>query len=317
MASVPLTNPTDDIDLDFAQYVADRRQHQSAHLVNGVPTYAFAMDLKLRQQLAALKPMRVLAQAVVSFRVPWEKQTRQMNAIAVGPRQYPEIYAMAEDCARRLGIGVPEVFIYYSPHLDAYTFAAEEKAPVIVLSSALVDAYEPDELKFVIGHECGHVHNLHSVYNTVVVLMSSPLLLASGIVPAWMIALVRQGLLFMLMRWSRHAEVTADRAGLICVGDQTVAEMALAKLAMGGSGAAMSKINVDLYLEQLKHVRSSPARFLEFLGTHPLVHKRIEAVRLFGNCDVLHSWRPELRALTSPVSKNEVDSQCERIISVV
>ncbi|EHC14862.1 hypothetical protein FJSC11DRAFT_1773 [Fischerella thermalis JSC-11] len=36
-----------------------------------------------------------------------------MESIEVGPQQYPHIYALGEDCAHRLGIGVPQIFIQH------------------------------------------------------------------------------------------------------------------------------------------------------------------------------------------------------------
>ena len=129
----------------------------------------------MRKRLGAIKPLRAVIEAMLSYIVRLQKQIQQMGAVAVGPKQFPEVYALGEDCARRLGIGVPQIFVFYSPILNAYTLAAEDNAPIIVVSSALVKAYTPDELKFVIGHECGHIHNLHGVYNTLVVILTNVL----------------------------------------------------------------------------------------------------------------------------------------------
>ncbi|MBE9075883.1 M48 family metallopeptidase [Romeria aff. gracilis LEGE 07310] len=314
-----VTNPTTAIDLSFANYVDSRDRELSAHLVGGIPDYAFSLDQQLRQQLAAMGPVRAISQSLVAMIVPLQKQLQQMNGVAVGPQQYPEIYALGEDCARQLGIGVPQIFVYYSPMLNAYTIATDDVAPMVVLSSALVEAFEPLELKFVIGHECGHIHNLHSVYNTAVELMTNSLAtVAFQAVPALgaLRFVLQGGLLLFMMRWSRCAEVTCDRAGLICCGDLTKAQVALAKLATGGV-EPLKGINIQEYLKQIRQVQSTPVRLLELTRSHPLTHKRIEAIRLFADCDVLPSWRPEMRS-TSPVrSKAEIDEQCEQFIRVM
>ena len=49
--------------------------------------------------------------------------------------------------------------------LNAGTYGTNEES-FIVVHSALVDAYTDEELRFVIGHECGHIHNSHVVYLT-------------------------------------------------------------------------------------------------------------------------------------------------------
>src|SRR5215469_12338980 len=101
-----------------------------------------------------------------------EKKIKSMNGVAVGPDQYPQIYAMAQKCAERLGIGIPQVYIIFNPTLNAYTLAAEGTGDMIVIHSALVEACTPDELHFVIGHECGHIHNQHCIYNSLGQLLS-------------------------------------------------------------------------------------------------------------------------------------------------
>ncbi|NJL10726.1 MAG: M48 family metalloprotease, partial [Calothrix sp. SM1_7_51] len=155
-----MENPTLNIDLNFSSYLQNRSSELSAHLVDGVPDYAFSLDEKLRSSLAAMGPVRAIAKSLVSFAVPFYKQIQNMQAVAVSPQQYPQIYAVGEDCAKRLGIGIPQIFVYFSPVLNGYTIATDNVAPMIVLSSALVEALSEQELKFVIGHECGHIHNL-------------------------------------------------------------------------------------------------------------------------------------------------------------
>jgi hypothetical protein len=97
--SVTTLNPTDQVDLDFSAYVAAREQQLSRHLLSGVPDYGFSLDHQLRRRMAAMGPMRALAEAYAAAAVPLQKQLYQIKGIAIGPRQYPELYAMAEACA--------------------------------------------------------------------------------------------------------------------------------------------------------------------------------------------------------------------------
>lgn len=319
MQNLPSTNPTAIIDLDFGNYLQVRSSELASHLVSGIPDYAFSLDQKLRQQLAAMAPVRAIAQSLVSFAVPFYKQIQQMKAVAVSPQQYPEIYAIGEDCAKRLGIGIPQIFVYFSPLFDAYTIATDDVAPMIVLSSTLVEALENAELQFVIGHECGHIHNLHGVYNTAVQLMTNGLAKAvlhsiPGV--GWLEGIVRGGMMLFFLSWSRCAEITCDRAGLICCGDTTAAQMALAKVSTGG-GDKLQRIDLQEYLKQISNVQSTPVRLLELLAFHPLIPKRIEAIRLFTNCEVLYSWRPELPSSKALCNKTEIDRECEQFIRVL
>lgn len=319
MQQLPLSNPTANIDLNFGSFLQHRSLELSSHLIAGVPDYAFSLDQQLRQQISAMGPVRTIAQSLVSFAVPYYKQIQNMQAVAVSSQQYPEIYSIGEDCAKRLGIGIPQIFVYFSPLLNAYTIATDNVAPMIVLSSALVEALEPLELKFVIGHECGHIHNLHGVYNTAVELMTNGLakvILQSIPALAWLEGIIQGGLMLFFLRWSRCAEITCDRAGLICCGDTTVAQMALAKLVTGG-GEKLQQINFQAYLEQISQVQSTPVRLLELFSTHPLIPKRIQALQLFANCETFYSWHPQLSDSTPRYSKVEADETCEKFIGVL
>jgi Zn-dependent protease with chaperone function len=312
------TNPTAAVDLNFGHYLEVRDRQLSAHLVGGIPDYAFSLDQKLRQQLMAMGPGRTIAQTLVSWSVPFVQQLHLMESIAVGPQQYPSIYALGEDCAHKLGIGVPQIFIQNGSDSDAYTFATDDIAPIIVLSSQIVESFTPEELKFVIGHECGHIHNLHGVYNTVIEIMTNQL--AKGIlqsVPTQGVLdlFVQGGLTIFFKRWSRYAEITCDRAGLICCGDVNTAEIALVKLITGG-GDSLKQINIESYRQQISKNPSTPIQLLELFSTHPLIPKRINALKLFAECNVFHSWRPE--AKTQDVrSKEETDNLCEQVLRVL
>ena len=311
-------NPTDKIDLCFGNYLQVREREISSHLIGGIPDYAFSLDQKLRQRLAGIGLVRAIAKSLVSMTVPIYRQVQQMEAVAVGAQQYPEIYALGEECARRLGIGIPQIFIYYSPTINAYTIATDDVEPIVILSSAIVEALTPKELKFVIGHECGHIHNLHGVYNTAVELMTNSMaVVILNSVPGLEILrlLLQGGLMLFFSRWSRCAEITCDRAGLICCGDLDTAQMALAKLATGGVNK-LDKINLREYIKQISQVQATPVRLLELTRSHPLTHKRIEALNLFARCDVLSSWRSEI-AIDNALSKTEVDRRCEQFVDVL
>ena len=201
-----------------------------------------------------------------------------MQGVAVGPNQYPHIYAMAQDCAERLGIGIPQVFIKFDPTMNAYTLAAEGSGDMIVIHSALVEAMTAEELQFVIGHECGHIHNQHCIYNTLGQILTNVALqeLAQTIPGLGLIyGLLKTGVGLFLNSWFRCAELTADRAGLICSGNLDAGRYALAKLEVGG-GQVLKDINIDALVKQLETTQATPIRLFESSMNHPIAGKRIE-----------------------------------------
>jgi Zn-dependent protease with chaperone function len=322
---VTTLNPTDQVDLDFTAYVSTREQELGRHLVNGMPDYGFSLDHELRRRMAAIGPMRALAQAYTASAALLQKQLYQIKGVAIGPRQYPDIYALAEECAQRLGIGIPQLFVYPDVDGNAFTITTTDVAPIIVLSTTLVEALEPNELLFVIGHECGHIHNLHGVYQTAFEFISNPL--AQGILKLVQAAgvsfrvldlaagAVQLGLRLFFDKWERCAEVTGDRAGLICCGDERVAVQALAKLTTRG-GERLRDINIDEYVQQLNAIQPSSLRLQELVMDHPLVPRRIAALRHFAACEVLQTWRPE-RAGGTGISKVDTDRRCAEVLGIL
>lgn len=311
-------NPTQDIDISFNSYINARRRELSAHMRNGVPDYSFSMDYNLRQKINAVPGMFKLFKAITNYVVPYRKQMLNMECVAVGPNQYPEIYAIGEDCARRLGIGVPQIYVQYDVTMNAFALATEDAAPAIVVTSSIVENMTNGELKAVIGHECGHIHNNHSIYNIAADIVTGTATAGLSTVPGLqqLITLVSLGAKWMLLNWSRCAEITCDRAGLICADSIEDAMRVDAKLGFGGV-KSLEHINLDEYIKQIEKMQETPVRFAELERTHPLTPKRILAGKIFHDCDVLYSWRPEWKTSDmNLISKQEADRRCESFISV-
>ena len=87
--------------------------------------------------------------------------------------------------------------------------------------------------------------------------------------------------LLALRAWYRRAEITCDRAGLLCSQDVDAGVGSFMKLAVG-SARLHGEMDVDVYLEQLEENRRSVGRYLEAFSTHPYLPKRIRALRLFA-----------------------------------
>jgi hypothetical protein len=83
-----MKNPTSEINLDFERYLVSRQRKLSSHSIDGVPDYGFALDRKLRQQIAAIGPVRAMMQSIVAIEVPLQKQIQQIKRVAVNSQQY-------------------------------------------------------------------------------------------------------------------------------------------------------------------------------------------------------------------------------------
>src|ERR1700735_3000371 len=78
-------------------------------------------------------------------------------------RQFPDLYpAMLDGCYILDLPTVPELYVTQTPMVNAMALGTSK--PFIVLNSGIVELMDPEEIRFVIGHELGHVLSGHSVY---------------------------------------------------------------------------------------------------------------------------------------------------------
>jgi Zn-dependent protease with chaperone function len=260
------------VDLSFSRYVAARKGAESARSREGA-AYSYSGDLKIRQALGRIRPVTLAVEAAVRFWQSVERNRLLGTSVKVSDKQFPNLHGLAVTCAEILQIPVPTVYV--SPNigsLNAHTFGTTDDA-CIVLNAALVDHLSELELLDVIGHECGHIQNDHAVYMTTLYLLTRAgnTLLRWGARPA----------VLALNGWARRAEITCDRAGLLCTRDLDASVGCLVKLALG-SRKLYSEVNLDEYLKQLDESRGA-GRFDELGRTHPYLPKRIAALRIFAD----------------------------------
>jgi Zn-dependent protease with chaperone function len=152
------------------------------------------------------------------------------SAIRVDERQFTRVHTLLVEVATALDAdAVPELYVAANPHPSAVTLGMDKA--FVVVTSGMVDLLDEEELRFVLGHEMGHVLSGHAVYQT----MLQRLIRLSGVLTAIPIGgLGIRAITAALMEWSRKAELSADRAGLLATQDTAVAFRTLMKLASGG-----------------------------------------------------------------------------------
>ncbi len=140
-----------------------------------------------------------------------------------------------EHCARTLGVDTPRVYVRNSPFTRAYVAQAFDQNH-LVLTSGLLALYagRPEELKFVIGHELGHVKCGHlALKQKAFGLLAAVQAINIAVVPDKYQAILPTLGLGRLYTWCRESEISADRAGLLCCGEPKVAYEAIMRLQHG------------------------------------------------------------------------------------
>lgn len=305
-------NPLNSVKVDFGSYVKKMQMKDSAHRINGVPDYAFPLDLKLRAELRKIPLFYSISKKVAVHNEARYRQIQTASAVLAGPSQFPDIYEMAQDCAKRLGIGAPNVYITHDQTINAYTYASDTVTPTIVVHSGIVERMTPGELKCVIGHECGHVHNEHIVYQSICNVLSN--LLTGGNVIIQMLSATN---VLMFYEWSRAAEITCDRAAMICSDNIEDAVSVNKKLAYGTFINREAEINIEDLRDQLEELSMAASVATELCGSHPSSIRRVLASDAFSRCELLYQWRPELRKPGAVLqSKEETDALCAKYVAV-
>lgn len=233
------------------------------------------------------------------------------TGIHVGQNAYKQLYEIVVECAKELGIPIPYVIISDSVHgLNACT-AGTNQFSFIAISTMLPVVFSLEEMKFVIGHECGHLALGHVVYHSAISMMGA----AGGLLPL-VGPVIAKTISYPLNAWGRRSEISADRAGLICCGDINVAKRALLRLE--GGLLNIDSVDIDEYVKESERMldNTSIGRFAEFNMQHPIIPKRIKALDLFSRSEVYekHTGQP---INADSLGRDQLSKETEKIIEVM
>lgn len=317
-----IASPLATFDCSFASYLSKRKATLSRHMMgNGLPDYAYKVDYEYRKKLDAVPGLYKIAKSLCSTWVSRELQQANLSYLSVSPTQFPEVHAIACDCAKRLGIAVPNIYIKPVNEFNAYAYGYDDVEPFIVVTEFMLERMSLGELKAIIGHECGHIQNYHSLYDTLTSLIINAAGNAIGPVSQLMAAGINTSVTLLLKMWSRAAEVSADRAGMICadsIEDAINAEKKMLYGAVKVDDKIDTNLDIDSLRKQFETSDNTSARLVELMSTHPLTIKRILTDIEFSECQTLYEWRPDLKKPGQTMrSKEETDNRCKRYIDVI
>lgn len=206
------------------------------------------------------------------------------ESVRCSPRQFPTLYGFLREACAILDLPEPELYVRYSPQYNAFTAGIQRT--FVVLHSSLVDDFTDEELRYVIGHELGHIKCKHVLYQMVGrMLLQLIELLGRSTMGLGQVASL--ALVSAFLEWMRQAEISCDRAGLLVCQNPQAAFSAIMKLGCG-STRFNSEMSVETFLEQARtHSESTGAdglgRTLLFLFyswylDHPQVVYRAKAL---------------------------------------
>jgi len=214
--------------------------------------------------------------------------------VRVTPRMLPRLHRYLGWGCRILDLEEPELYVRLDPIPNAYT--SGHTKPFIVLTSGFVELLSDEDLMVVIGHELGHIKAGHVLYGVLARNIAN-IVAALGQATLGLGRLLGQGLVVALHDWYRKAELTADRAGLLCVQDLAPCINVFMKMA-GGGGRLWAEMDRDEFIRQIEAYDEADDSMLNrvykvwltAMRTHPyaiLRAKELRAWHLRGYDDLI------------------------------
>ena len=197
------------------------------------------------------------------------------HSFKVEKRLMSHLYDLFYEVKDRLGF-TEDIDFYVTGDATVNAFAVASTKPdvphIINVNSGLIDLMTDDELRFVVGHEIGHLMNkdtqlLRLIYFVFPPNVAQPLVLQ-----------------YKIRLWQQLSELTADRYGYMAIPDLGVCVSAFIKMA---SGLDLSKIDMqmDVFIEEnLKHLEYFKNGQGLSHGTHPVNPVRVQSLNLFATC---------------------------------
>ena len=231
------------------------------------------------------------------------------HSLKVDKELLPDFHRLCHDVKEKLNFEEPvDFYITGDSTVNAFSVAAEEEGEphIVNINSALFDLMTTDELKFVIGHELGHLINKDTALARLIRFVFPP----EANVPV--------SLQYKIRLHDQLAELVADRYGYIATENLDVCVTAFFKLA---SGLDLAKMNVSI--EAL--IADNNRRLEYFLkdkgvsrASHPVNPIRVQALNLFATSkseEELQVGMDELISILMKVGICELDEHTARFIA--
>ena len=231
------------------------------------------------------------------------------HSLKVDKELLPDFHRLCHEVKAKLNFEEDvDFYITGDSTVNAFSVAAEEEGEphIVNINSALFDLMTTDELKFVIGHELGHLINKDTALARLIRFVFPP----EANVPV--------SLQYKIRLHDQLAELVADRYGYIATENLDVCVTAFFKLA---SGLDLAKMNVSI--EAL--IADNNRRLEYFLNdkgvsraSHLVNPIRVQALNLFATSkseEELKAGMDELISILLKVGTSELDEYTARFIA--
>jgi Zn-dependent protease with chaperone function len=186
----------------------------------------------------------------------------------------PRLFAALDSVCRALGYRDPvDLFVAEDSNFNAFAVYSLDNTPhIIVLTSRLIERMTNEEIRFVLGHELGHLQFKHYRMRMVPRAFGKdsdgdskvPTLLSRR-----------------LEIWHRLAELSADRAGFVAAEGRLDSVVSVFFKIASGLGPEHLQFDISAFLQQLEELKQLQRRDTLCDFSHPSIPIRVRALQLY------------------------------------
>lgn len=238
------------------------------------------MNNLLRQSTSLTATAQMISKKVGK---PWYESL--FNSILTSENQYSRIYELSYIAARRIGMKtMPSVYIEADRGYQTATYGSDQDS-FVNIGTFLPRLLNDRELLFVLGHELGHLVSNHALWTTVSMFLVGQhrsTVMSDGLLSYFSnpLKIVEQGMESVISSWMRVADLTADRAALLVVGDFEIAKRVLFLLYFK-SRRELQDVNLDEWVKQQMTQDSGTQKLSEFGSPTPYLGSRLKELQSF------------------------------------
>ncbi|MHB9054620.1 MAG: M48 family metallopeptidase [Paludibacteraceae bacterium] len=265
-----------------------------------------ALEMELEENLYQILEGRLVEKIIAEANYEPEeniwKNILEGHSFKVTEKMAPKMFELFQSVKKTLNYKKPiDFYITNSSELNAFALTRpdEKEADIININSGLVGMFDDEELKFVVGHEIGHLITRYARVGKLInfvfpVAEKLPMILAHKI-----------------ELWQKVSELTADRFGFIASPNVEKCVSGFFKMA---SGLNTERIDFDYkaYIEDNEKI-------LEYftqnrnMFTHPVNPLRIKAIKLFAESNLYQDFCTDKEFNTD----EKLDDEMNKLITIL
>ncbi len=257
------------IDFDLARYIAHRKGRVLQRARDGA-AYGFSREIRHRRNLIALRPV---AFAIDATSRQWKGSARE-DMVSASTRatdtSYTRLFATAEAATHALGLErCPPIYVSDAQApVGAWALGTDDDS-IVIVHPAWIDGLSDTELLAVVGRTLGYVQNNLVPYTTALYYLEHD----AFFFVRWVVTPA----IIALRAWARRADISCDRAVLICTRVVGITSAALLR----SSGAYTGPLDYE-GLAQTQSQESATGPIAELLGQQKHLRHRIDALHVFA-----------------------------------